>query len=268
MDYTKDKFDIIIQAGQSNAQGCGRGEVTKEYVPDTDILYLEPDFTVKEGIVGDIWKLILDYGTKAPEIRIASEDGRDVEKLGDFSLTFAGSYKDAGLLEDGRKLLIIRAGVGGTGFFKKYWGQSDECYLKMIEMIDMALRMNEENRLVAFLWHQGEHDAFEGNPPDVFEGQLEEMATSVRTRYGVPALPFISGDFVRDWKGKNIGICAPIVEKIRLVTARLGGEFVETSDLPSNDEKVRNGDDIHFCRESLHILGHRYFDAYLKILNR
>ena len=36
MDYQKEKFDIIIQAGQSNAQGCGRGEVTKEYVPDAD----------------------------------------------------------------------------------------------------------------------------------------------------------------------------------------------------------------------------------------
>ena len=69
-------------------------------------------------------------------------------------------------------------------------------------------------------------------------------------------------------KSKNIEICAPIVEKIKLVTEEMGGNFVETSDLPSNDQKVANGDDIHFCRESLHVLGHRYFDAYLKILNR
>jgi hypothetical protein len=216
MNRTNEKFDIIIQAGQSNAQGFGRGSVSEEYTPDADILYLEPDFTVKEGIVDDIWKLVLDYGAKAPEIRVASEDGRDVEKIGDFSLTFAKRYKDAGLLTGGRKLLIIRAGVGGTGFFKKYWGQTDECYLKMIEMIDMALGMNEENRLVAFLWHQGEHDAFEGNPPDIFESQLREMFESVRNRYICPSLPIVSGDFVNDWKSKN----KPIDQSIMRLSRR------------------------------------------------
>ena len=112
MDYTNEKFDIIIQAGQSNAQGCGRGDVTKEYAPDADILYLEPDFSVKEGIVGNIWKLVLDYAAKAPEIRVASENGRDAEKIGDFSLTFAKRYKDAGLLEGG---LVIGAGNNPSG---------------------------------------------------------------------------------------------------------------------------------------------------------
>ena len=43
--------------------------------------------------------------------------------------------------------------------------------------------------------------------------------------------------------------------------------FVETSDLLSNNQKTQNNDDIHFCRESLHILGHRYYDAFEKIHN-
>lgn len=33
-------FDIIIQAGQSNAEGWGVGRVEKEYVSDERVLYL------------------------------------------------------------------------------------------------------------------------------------------------------------------------------------------------------------------------------------
>ena len=44
--------------------------------------------------------------------------------------------------------------------------------------------------------------------------------------------------------------------------------FVETADLPSNNQKTGNGDDIHFCRESLHVLGQRYFEKFLALTNR
>jgi hypothetical protein len=45
-----------------------------------------------------------------------------------------------------------------------------------------------------------------------------------------------------------------------------GGAFIETSDIPSNNQKTGNGDGIHFCRESLHTLGKRYFAAYRTII--
>ena len=37
MNCTNQAYDIIIQAGQSNAEGCGRGPVSDEYIPDEDI---------------------------------------------------------------------------------------------------------------------------------------------------------------------------------------------------------------------------------------
>ena len=36
---------------------------------------------------------------------------------GDFSLTFAEEYEKAGLLQAGRKLLIVRAAIGGRRYF-------------------------------------------------------------------------------------------------------------------------------------------------------
>ena len=107
----------------------------------------------------------------------------------------------------------------------------------MIEMVDYSLSFNKENRVIAFLWHQGEHDAFEGNEPDVFEQQLRDMVLSVRERYG--KMPFIAGDFVREWKEENFDICIPIVEKIRKVINDIGNAaFVDTADLLSNNEKT------------------------------
>ena len=265
MDFENLAYDIIILAGQSNAAGCGVGEVSKEYEEDEDILSLSRDFSVKEGIENNVWKFSLKYEDTPLTIDIARERIGNLGKVGDLSLSFSAEYKKSGLLKEGRKILIIRAGVGGTGFFKKQWTKDGVVYSKMIEMIDYALSLNKDNRIVAFLWHQGEHDAFEGNPPDIFESQLKELITDIKERYQTPSLPFISGDFVNEWKSANIESCAPIVEKIKAVTANENGVFIEASDLLSNNEKISNGDVIHFCRESLHILGKRYFDAYMKI---
>ncbi len=268
MNFENERYDIVIQAGQSNAQGCGRGDVTEEYVADSEIMHFYQNFELEDRIVDGIWKITLNIKDPSYYIDIADEMSDQHGKISDFSLTFCKEYKKAGLLAPSRKLLVVRAAVGGTGFMKKQWGLGNELYLRMLDMIDHALSLNNENRIVAFLWHQGEHDAFEGNPPETFESQLEAMINDVRARYNLPSLPFVSGDFVNDWKMKNIEICEPIVEKIKAVSARLRGAFVETADLLSNDQKLGNGDDIHFCREAQCILGKRYFEAYKSILER
>ena len=201
---------------------------------------------------------------KLADERIGKEGNEKGLPIGDFSLTFAKRYVEAGLLKDGRKILIIRAAVGGTGFQKGNWGLKAQVYLKLLEMTDYALSLNPENKVVAFLWHQGEHDAFEKNPPENYKKQLFDVASEIRSKYG--NMPFVAGDFVNDWKSKNIEICEPIINSIKGVVADLGNAaFVETSDLLSNNQTMKNGDDIHFSRESLHILGERYFDAFQKI---
>lgn len=186
-------------------------------------------------------------------------------KIADFSLSYAPLYEKK-YLAAGRDVLVIRAAVGGTGFQKGHWTQDGILYLKMLEMIDYTLSLNPENSLVAFLWHQGEHDAFEHNDPERFEQQLKSMIETVRERYHVPNLPFIAGDFVSEWKNRNQWDCIPIVEKIKKVTAEIGnGAFVETSYLLSNNQAIGNGDDVHFCRAAQYTLGERYFQAFEKI---
>lgn len=257
-----EKYDIIIEGGQSNADGSGIGPVENEYIATSKILYLQS----KKSVDLDESGLRIEYADQPFVMEQASEPIANGNKRGDFALSFAEDYIKSGLLTSDRKILIIKAAIGGTGFYKGHWGLQDKVYLKMLEMVDYALQLNPENKIVAFLWHQGEHDAFEGNPPDIYHKQLLDMLQSVRARYGV--MPFVAGDFVQDWKGKNIQICEPIIQVIRNVvkeTEKSG--FVETDGLLSNDQKIGNKDELHFCRESLYELGHRYFKKFSQLID-
>ena len=263
LDLKNEKFDIVIQGGQSNADGSGIGDVEVAYVPTEKVYYLNSEKTVDTLEDG----LKIEFFDKPFQFEIANYRYADDKVIGDLSLTFSEEYIKRGCLKDGRKLLIIRAAIGGTGFFKKHWGLQDMLYLKMLEMTDFALKLNPENKVVAFLWHQGEHDAFEGNPADVYYTQLNDMLSDVRERYG--EIPFIAGDFANEWKSLNIEICEPIIQTIKDVVGNNDRcAFVETSDLLSNNQKTGNGDNIHFCRESLHELGRRYFSEYFKIIQK
>jgi len=243
-NYKNDMFDIIIQGGQSNAEGCGGGPVKDEYIPSENVLYMNNDLTIS----------------------IAEERIWDGNKTNDFSLSFAREYLKSGRLETGRKILIIRSAVGGTGWADNRWGMTDDLYLKMIEMIKTSLDLNTENKLIAFLWHQGETDS--GSSRDVHYNHLRELVESVRNIYKSPNLPFIAGDFVHEWKNATFGSEkeVPAVQAIKDVCEDIGyAAFVETSELNSNNQDTGCGDTIHFSREALNQLGVKYFNAFLKI---
>lgn len=245
-DFSLEKFDIIIQAGQSNSEGCGIGNATVPFVQGPDIFYMENDLsicTAHEYVSGNYI-------------------------IANFSLSFSRRYMSSGFLEPGRKILILRAAVGGTGFRDKRWGINDDLYLKMVEMTKTALELNPQNRLAALLWHQGETDAILNAGRQEHYDNLTQMVNSVRNTFNCPDLPFIAGDFVSHWKNDNLAICIPVVEAIKDVCASVGyAAFVETDGLTSNAQVINNDDTIHFSREAQYQLGDRYFDVFVRIKN-
>ena len=248
-DFSKETFDILIQAGQSNAEGSGFGPAPEPWIPDDRVYCLEPDMTL----------------TRATE-RVC---GNRIQS--NFALAFARDYIRSGLLAPGRKLLILRSAVGGTGFLDGRWHMEGDLYLQMLEMVRTALALNRENRLVALLWHQGETDAILGATREQHRRHLEALLTSVRNVFGVPQLPFVAGDFVHHWERDNQAICEGVVGAMRdLCDALPHCGFVETDGLPSNTQEPENqGLDpvecIHFSREALYGLGHRYFRMFLTL---
>ena len=255
MDYLKDRFDIVILAGQSNASGSGRGPVEQEWKPQENIVSMD---AAKE----------VNWTPEATSVTFKDEpfsfclsDDRTLNNTayGDLSLTFAWGYTQK-YLQEKRKVLIIRSAVGGTAFSDGNWGVGAKLYEKMIEMTNYALSLNAENKVVAFLWHQGESEYLHQNPLPNFYEQLKLMLLDMRSRYG--NIPVVAGDFVQDWKSKNPA-CDEYTQVIKKIVQEIGnGAFVETQGLLSNAQKLGEQDDIHFCRQALRELGERYFKAY------
>ena len=254
----KEAFDIIIQGGQSNAVGYGLGPAEYEFMPNDRILYLN-DTTAQFA-----WETGLDESDVQQPFVIMKARERMVNGIsyGDFALSFAESYIQNGLLAPDRKLLIVKAAVGGTAFILKQWGLQNPLHLRLLNMVRFALEKNPENRIVGFLWHQGETDADRENTFEQYKQQLIDMLKDIRKNFG-EEIPFIAGDFVNDWRSRNHSKCEPVVEAIRqVVQESQNAEFVESTGLLSNAQKIANGDTIHFCREALYELGKRYFRAF------
>ena len=187
--------------------------------------------------------------------------------LSEATLSFAKNYVEKGLLRDGRKLLIVRSAVGGTGFLDRRWGLRDDLFLRMIEMSKTALCLHPSNRIVGLLWHQGETDADLGADRDGHYKRLWDLVEAVRSVFGSPDLPFLAGDFVEQWRKAGPQKADPVRAAMRDVCKNAGcAAFVETDGLASNDQQLGNGDTIHFSRNALAQLGERYFEAFYQLL--
>ena len=254
--FEEEAFDIIILAGQSNAEGYGFGETDRPYKPDPRVWYLNSDFC-------DDGEFIL----------IPAEEkvsGNEIQST--LALSFATEYLKSGRLAEGRRLLIIRAARGSTGFVAGHWRTDGELFLCMMKMIKDALALNSQNRLVALLWHQGENDAGKTTYDDHYNDVMT-LLQIVRREFNVPKLPFVAGDFVQEWKTLNIERARPVADSVRSVCCDAGyGIFVNTDGLLSNrGELGRNPlgwlDRIHFSRRAVYELGIRYFNAFVEIEN-
>lgn len=262
-------YDIVIVAGQSNAEGHGVGEtdikvnVDKTYqLVDVNPAraYYDPNDNSKT-----ITEVTLPVVCRLEQAREHIEDG---QLVGDLALTFATNYQNK-YLPSNRKLLLVRSSLGGTGFTREQWGVGNVLYSRLVQMTNYALSLNPQNRIVAFLWHQGEHDAFE-NPHssaseryNFYKAKFVSQMQEYRSRYKQFAFPIITGEFVNNWADENKVACDAVEKAIADGCKQLGfATTVSSEGLLSNDQKTHNGDTIHFCRDSVYKLGNMYFNAY------
>lgn len=267
----EDKFDIIIVAGQSNASGCGKGQTFTPYVKDDRIMAFTEDFTA--DVVSTPYGDMLDIKTTDNySVCVADERVENGEKNAVFCLSFAKKYLQNDLADD-RKVLIVQTAIGGTGFARNHWGEDEKLEKRLYKMVDAALSMNEENRVVAVLWHQGEHDIFENEQfnyqerYDFYKGKLTNFITRLLSKYG--NVPFISGSFCNNWlikqdKEKVSAVLDAYKDAYKNLNTAV--HVYDTKDLESNLESTQTGqDDVHFCRDASYKLGERYYEKYVEI---
>ena len=261
-------YDIIILAGQSNAvgYGCGEADYALKHIDRVSLLYDDQpedysrDENGKEFLdVREPWRITLTPAEKG--------------YTGSLALRFADEYIERGLLEHGRKILIVRCAVGGTGFCKGLWGVGQLLYRRMLDLTRFALDLHPDSRAVAFLWHQGECDAYENPDWDplkkrvYYRDNLNGVISGVRSFVHDRRLPFLCGGFTDDWSKDYSEHCDAIVKALKQVCEGAGcAEYIDTKGLMSNDGLLHNGDTIHFCKQSVYEIGLRYFESYLKII--
>ena len=263
-----DACDIIILAGQSNAEGQGRGDVTEAYVPDERILLMTDDFgahfVTTDGVS------VLHYKWPAVNsIAVADEREKNGVKFGCFALEFARQYAEK-FLKKGRKVLIVNANFGGTGFARPEWGVGNIMHTRLLSMTKAALAGNPKNRIVAMLWSQGEHDSFENadwDPDKRYATHNENLDTTFRDIYENlgKGFPIIACGFTDTFCESLPEATDAVMCAIREMIAKYEGGIVETKGLTSNSQAIGGEDIYHFSKESLRILGGKFFEKYQEL---
>lgn len=273
-DFSKMVFDIIVVAGQSNAEGNGISLENKPFImPDSYEIIDKNKYGMKLKEDGSYDSLNFVYPVEVIIRELQERKNDDGTKYcSDLSLSFVEEYKKSNFCSPDRKILVIKTAYGGSGFAFDQQGVGNPLYKRTIDMVNIGLSLNKNNRIVAFLWHQGEHDAYENagfsfkERYEYYYSNLLKMFLGFRDYYKQFNFPIITGGLCRDWK-KRYKIQSEAIEKATIdVCNKIGNAtFVIASDLPSNEEILHNGDGDHFSKESILILGKRYFDAFVTL---
>ncbi len=277
-------YDIIVVAGQSNAAGAG--------IPDRNAQPHGGQFDDRIMQVGR-------FGRKnhqvipVPDVsEVQPGDGlehwgkprRSRTRTG-FSRAFAEHYA-ASVLHADRQVLIVPAARGSTSI-SEWIGDPDfvprkraaaPLYRDMIERVRTALQQPGDNRVVAFLWHQGEADinrTRRGDPAmDAarYERALRGLLSGVQR--DIPGTyPIVLGKYTPDWLANNsAGLRTKrqferVLEAIAADSGRIG--LVATAGLQSNygaGLTDRRGQQVHFSGPAAAELGGRYFTVWACIL--
>lgn len=266
LDLSSYKLDIIVVAGQSNAQGNGQGSPELCYKGNEqafELTTLHPvGYIAIKGSDGSFIYPFIHMAKDDYTFNKLNEEYHDERYNGGFYLSFADLYCEKYLKED-RKLIIVKAGSGGTGFSDGMWQKGGEPFERMMEMIDMTLSLNKENKVVGFLWHQGECDVAWGKPASWYEKELINLFDIIREKYG--KFPLLAGDFSKDWAldEENSKFTLEYSKMFKDLENKYElYKFVPSDNIESNAKAIGNDDAIHFSRKGQIEFGKRYFSKY------
>ena len=264
MDNKKEKI-LILLAGQSNMSGRGFAE-PEDLIEVPRVEFLRPDLKWAPAIEPitrdrDFVGIFNADGTriipKDPFETIMPESGQKVCGVGlgrTFGRLLAEKYPD-------REIGLIPTAVGGTTLSAWVpggvtdWDPTGHPYDTSILRAKAALKTG---RIAAILWHQGESDAKRNTPN--YKEKLRTVVLNFRKDLALDdSVPFIAGDMASFYP-PEIAAHIDIVDNALKDLEKELPSFC----IVSTKDMDHRGDHLHFDTPSLHKLGARYFDAYMK----
>ncbi|HZL10732.1 MAG TPA: sialate O-acetylesterase [Prolixibacteraceae bacterium] len=164
-------------------------------------------------------------------------------------------------LDKNTVVILLPCAVGGSSI--SFWLNDsifNGVHLKsnFMEKVELAKKYGT---LKGILWHQGESDAFEAKIPE-YESRLKELFSFFRKYIGNDSLPIMIGELgsypVSETMKTNWSSINKIIHKVARNDKHCS--LVSTGDLKPKE------DNIHFNSPSQRMLGQRYAEAYLKLM--
>jgi hypothetical protein len=202
---------------------------------------------------------ILQYGYNGQTIVLAQDplDHRDEgpNTVG-MGMSYAKARIAAGLLTGNRKIVLIPAAQGATGFSNSFWTAGGSGDTGAIARANAAMAQvaapGGVNRLVAILWHGGEADAALSEA--AYAAHLDALIARLRSSIAGASetTPFVCGGTLVGGSQTAAGVSAAL--------ANLPTRVSYTGYAPSTG-LVSGGDNLHMSAASQRTFGGRYFTA-------
>ncbi len=238
----KDKFKIVVLAGQSNMAGRGKIDPA-DNKPHPRVVMMNAQ--------GE-WVPCVD-----PVHFDSSRAGVGPGKTFGEALAESDPSITVGLVPTAvGATSIMRWRPGETAKWKRprpVWHPYDDC-------IARAKKALERGTLAAILWHQGESDCSERGAPRHRE-QFPEFVARLRKDLGAEGVPLIVGGLRRAQAQTPAGRMIAATEKETCERTHGPGKYV-----PAKDDYGLEPDRIHFDRAAQQDFGRRYFEAYQEVV--
>jgi hypothetical protein len=223
-------YDVVLIAGQSNAQGAAI-DFTPGVAPDTT-----PSRSFQFGATAAV--LRDGAGTITPATDpLIQRFTQSTVTMGP-GISFAREYVKT--MPAGRKLLLVPAAYSGTGFTKTnhgtenstHWRPGDNTGVNLYESaiaqtLAAIAAAGSNARLKGIIWVQGEAD--EAMAAATYQGFLDSLIAGFRTRLSSPDLPFIIGGMVPEGLAAVPGRAA--IANVQIATP---ARVAHTSYVPGN----------------------------------
>lgn len=154
----------------------------------------------------------------------------------------------------------------GRGLTDKKMNSNGQEYKPLIEAALTAAK-DQSFDTVGFVWMQGESDA-NNRLSEVYEESFVKLVKQLKNDLGRDDLYFVIGrinDYARS-RPDNKHWRRVRESQVRLAKTR-GNAWIDTDDLNGGDAKQPNGD-IHFPRQGAVILGQRFADKAMELIDK
>ena len=232
-------YDVFLAAGQSNDGGQSQQAIEAEDQPyNPYIVQIGRDASYDKKTIAGVQELNHFSGASGPG----------------FPFKFAQLYAAT---NPNKKILIVPSAAANTGFASNDWNKGNARYEDAIDRVNTAMAYGTGTKTFkGILWHQGENDSSLSEA--AYAAALDQMISDMRTDItgATSSTPFVLGQLVPNFSGAA-GVKAAILDTPNRVA---------NTAVVLNTDLTDRGDNIHYDRASLRILGQRYYDAFLTLI--